>query len=71
MPNEVTNPTIFIDAAEKRPDLPDCGATNGLCPRCGDRLEVGFGLAGGGYGVYEYCASETCNKVVTKTNIQE
>lgn len=72
MPNEVAKPlTIHIDAAEKNPSLPDCGATDGMCPTCGHPLETGFGLAGGGYGVYEYCANEGCNKVVTKTNVNE
>lgn len=69
--SEVTRQTIFIDAAEKRADLPDCGATDGRCPKCGEMLETGFGLAGGGYGVYEYCASETCNQVVTKTDVND
>lgn len=25
------------------------------CPKCGVWLEMGFGLAGGGYGPYTYC----------------
>jgi len=62
---------VHIDATEKRADLPDCGATDGHCPNCGARLETGFGLAGGGYGVYEYCASEQCNRVITKTNVED
>jgi len=28
------------------------------CPKCGCELETGFGLAGGGYGAYEYCTNE-------------
>lgn len=61
-------PTIYIDALEKRSDLPDCGETDGRCPKCGERLQVGFGLAGGGHGVYEYCESDACDAgVVTKT----
>ena len=66
MPNDLTKQTIHIDAAEKRSDLPD-----GKCPTCGEPLETGFGLAGGGYGVCEYCASDGCNKIVTKTNVNE
>lgn len=60
--------SIHIDAAKKRSDLPDVGGTDGKCPTCGGELEIGFGLAGGGYGVYEYCDNETCAKVVTKTD---
>jgi len=62
---------VHIDASEKRAGLPNCGATDGLCPTCGQRLETGFGLAGGGYGVYEYCANEQCKRVVTKTVVDE
>lgn len=58
---------VHISAAKKRIDLPDVGGTGGKCPTCGGDLEVGFGLAGGGYGVYEYCAG-TCGDVVTKTD---
>jgi hypothetical protein len=25
------------------------------CPECGERVIVGYGLAGGGMGTYEYC----------------
>lgn len=32
------------------------------CPKCGSELEMGFGLAGGGYGAYEYCTNEKCNQ---------
>lgn len=67
---EVTKPErqlIHMDALNKRSDLPDCGETDDKCPHCGSTLETGFGLAGGGYGVYEYCASEACGRVVTKT----
>jgi hypothetical protein len=72
MPPEVTERrTIHIDALEKRADLPDCGETEGICPKCGERLQVGFGLAGGGYGVYEYCESDACNAgIVAKTETE-
>ena len=66
---EIAKPelSIHIDALAKRDDLPDCGATDGKCPNCGDPLQMGFGLAGGGYGVYEYCGNEDCQRVITKT----
>ena len=64
--------TIHVDAAEKRADLPDCGSTDGACPHCGARLETGFGLAGGGYGVYEYCPNETCSgEIIGKTTFED
>jgi hypothetical protein len=31
------------------------------CPKCGAETEKGFGLAGGGYGVYAYCVTEGCD----------
>lgn len=65
--SEDPKPFVHMDMKNKRHDLPDLGATDGMCPKCGCRLETGFGLAGGGYGVYEYCASDGCNSVVTKT----
>lgn len=43
--------------------LPECG-TYGRCPHCGAVLKQGFGLAGGGYGAYEYCEE---HGVVAKT----
>jgi hypothetical protein len=35
-----------------------------LCPRCSTPTEMGFGLAGGGYGAYQYCPS--CEEIVKK-----
>lgn len=61
--------TVFTDDLKKRPDLPECGATEGHCPSCGTELKTGFGLAGGGYGVYEYCDNETCNDIITKSEV--
>ena len=34
------------------------------CPTCKGPLETGFGLAGGGMGVYGYC--DKCEKIVWK-----
>ena len=32
-----------------------------ICPKCGTPTEHGFGLAGGGYGVYVYCPKDGCD----------
>ena len=39
------------------------------CPVCKTELEAGFGLAGGGYGVYMYCPK--CEKIITKTQVED
>jgi transcription elongation factor Elf1 len=38
------------------------------CPTCGKETQVGFGLAGGGYGAYVYC--EDCG-IISKTQENE
>lgn len=35
------------------------------CPHCGGETQVGFGLAGGGYGPYMFC--DTCEVVTSKS----
>ncbi len=69
MTDKKEQPYIHIDPLEKRAELPDVGNTDGLCPECGGVLEDGFGLAGGGYGPYEYCSE--CGTVATKTVVEE
>lgn len=32
------------------------------CPKCGKEMECGYGLAGGGIGVYFYC--EPCEEFI-------
>jgi hypothetical protein len=34
------------------------------CPKCGGETEMGFGLAGGGYGPYRWCPE--CAEVIEK-----
>jgi hypothetical protein len=63
MGNDHKKVHIHIDASEKLEGLPDCG-TFDRCPTCGDPLDQGFGLAGGGYGVYDYCPK---HGVIAKT----
>jgi hypothetical protein len=36
------------------------------CPKCGTETETGFGLAGGGYGVYVFCTNEACEGYFAK-----
>lgn len=30
------------------------------CPRCGAEVETGYGLAGGGFGTYWFCWTDSC-----------
>jgi len=61
-------PYVHTDSANKRKDLPECG-DHDRCPKCGGELEQGFGLAGGGYGVYTYCPK--CEQVTGKTETSD
>lgn len=42
---------------------------NGCCGKCHGKLKHGFGMAGGGFGVYDYCPK--CEEVVHKTEVHE
>jgi hypothetical protein len=58
--------TIHIDSSEQDPKIPD--RTPAACPNCSagpEKWEMGFGLAGGGYGPYQYCGS--CGTMLSKT----
>jgi len=69
--DKTTRPMIHIDLAEKREGLPECGDAE-TCGKPGcpaPRFEMGFGLAGGGYGVYEFC--DVCGEVVSKTDVRD
>lgn len=58
---------VHIDAAEQRADIPEIGPDK--CPKCNVEAESGFGLAGGGYGVYTYCPQ--CGAMLSKTQVHE
>lgn len=64
MSDEPEKITLFIDSSEKHEGLPEMG-DHDLCPECKSELELGFGLAGGGYGPYTYCLN--CGKVTSKS----
>jgi len=57
---------VHAARAHKREDLPEF--EDGYCPICKRPLETGFGLAGGGYGVYTYCEE---HGVTSKTEVNE
>lgn len=48
------------DRVNNQAEVDKC--TNSACPK--PNFEAGFGLAGGGYGPYEYCP--VCNLLVSK-----
>ena len=35
-----------------------------LCKKCGKEMQVGYGLAGGGIGMYFYCETKGCDEFV-------
>lgn len=60
------NDEVFVhtDPMEKRENLPDFDQSLN-CPNCGGRTSEGFGLAGGGYGIYTVC--NDCCTIVSKS----
>lgn len=54
------NPPILV-AENKFCD--ECGYTHDFekCPECGAWIDIGFGLAYGGFGEYKSCQSDKCN----------
>jgi hypothetical protein len=56
--------TIFVDSTEKAKHLPEY-RQDLPCPTCGEMPETGYGLAGGGMGIYSYCLK--CGVLVSKS----
>lgn len=54
---------VHLDMAGQNPAIPEAGPDD--CPKCKVPYEVGFGLAGGGYGAYTYCPQ--CGGMLSKT----
>lgn len=59
--------SIHIDSTNQREDIPN--EQFQYCPKCGTECEQGFGLAGGGFGVYSYCS--ICETIVGKIQVEE
>lgn len=59
--------SIHIDSATQDPAIPSSGPDD--CQKCKVPHEVGFGLAGGGYGAYTYCPQ--CGDMLSKTQCDE
>lgn len=53
-------PVVFYCGARQEGDDSDKPCPD-KCPKCGGKLEHGFGLAFGGYGVYAACDSKGCD----------
>lgn len=52
---------IHIDSAATPEQLENKEPLLDICPKCGAETEHGFGLAGGGYGIYVYCPTDGCD----------
>lgn len=57
---------LCIDKTEQDEDLPDYCPDE--CPDCKVPAESGFGMAGGGMGVYTYCPQ--CGKMLRKVQTE-
>jgi hypothetical protein len=58
---------LFIDSATQDPSIPE--HSSGRCPEHDVEPEIGYGLEGGGCGVYEYCP--VCGRMLSKTQDEE
>jgi hypothetical protein len=54
---------IYIDSSEIEPQKKS-PRDDGKCQYCGGDTDQGYGLAGGGLGVYAYCT--VCDRVTDK-----
>lgn len=62
---EVAPGTIaHVDSAQKQDDLPEFSQGE-RCPNCDIETETGYGMAGGGMGVYSYCP--VCGIITSKS----
>lgn len=56
--------SVMVDSSNQAEGIRPMGATDNICPKCGADLEIGYGMAGGGMGAYEYCP--VSGTIVTK-----
>jgi hypothetical protein len=63
--------SIHIDLAATDEQKQSQAPLLDICPHCGGQTEHGFGLAGGGYGVYAFCADDACGKYFGKIQVEE
>lgn len=55
------DPAIFLDFATLAPDVTAVDRLPETCPVHGGELLIGYGLAGGGIGVYAMCDTDGCS----------
>jgi len=58
---------VHLDSSEQHENVPEQGPD--ICPDCKIPAEGGFGLAGGGYGVYNYCPQ--CFRILSKVQVED
>jgi ssDNA-binding Zn-finger/Zn-ribbon topoisomerase 1 len=58
--------SVHIDTKEQHEGILDTQVEN--CPKCSSKLDEGFGMAGGGFGVYGYCPK--CEKIIWKCQVE-
>lgn len=59
--------SVHIDSIEQREDILNYQVQS--CPKCSTGVQDGFGMAGGGMGVYGYCPK--CERVVWKCQVED
>ena len=60
--------SVHIDSAEKQEEIPEYDQLI-RCEPCNSDAEDGFGLAGGGFGIYNYC--KVCGRILSKSIVEE
>lgn len=59
--------SVHLDMAQQDPAIPEIGPDE--CPACKVPAETGFGMAGGGYGVYSFCPQ--CGQMLSKCQVED
>jgi hypothetical protein len=60
-PPQESSISIHIDPAATDEQMRSTEPLLDICPKCGTPTDGGFGLAGGGYGMYVYCPNAPCD----------